>query len=376
VVRLQGGDPGLFGHLGEELEFLDAWNIRSDVVTAPTAAQVLAAHGGAALTHRRRGRSVTFLSGHAAAGAETVRYPGPQEGNLALYMPVTNRAEITRNLRNAGWPDDAPILVGQRLGSRDETISRLVLRELPAIEVAPPAVMLIGPEIRGRTRTTLFVGTNPDHFLNHGPLIHWPLIKLVATPLRERARLLTERLHEFDGLLFPSRFAVPCLVDGLHAAGLDVRALAGKKLLAVGPATARELKAVGLVADLAADSLGGVRDLVQKLTDAYRGRYLYPCSDASPAEQRTAAMRPHGIELEPVVFYRNRPMPFRNLPNTPFDRVLFTSSSTAREYFTHYPDETKATRTWVAVGPSTLEYLESMGLQAELLQANPLRTEK
>ena len=67
-------------------------------------------------------------------------------------------------------------------------------------------------------------------------------------------------------------------------------------------------------------------------------------------------------------FYRNEPLPKRALPRLPFSRVLFTSSSTVERYFQNFPDELKASRTWLAVGPSTLKSLEELGLEAEVIE--------
>ena len=63
VVRLHGGEPAILGHLGETLEFCEAWNLRCEVVPAVSAAQVAAAHAHASLTHRFQGRSITNVSG-------------------------------------------------------------------------------------------------------------------------------------------------------------------------------------------------------------------------------------------------------------------------------------------------------------------------
>jgi len=111
-----------------------------------------------------------------------------------------------------------------------------------------------------------------------------------------------------------------------------------------------------------------MRELAKQLTDEHRGRYLYPCSDAAPQQERADFLSPHGVNLVPRVFYGNRATAYRELPRTPFSRVLFTSSSTVRVYFDNYPEEREAKRTWVAVGPSTLKALEQLGLPASLLE--------
>lgn len=366
VVRLHGGDPGIYGHLGEELEFLTAWNIRCDIVPALTAAQIAAAHARAPLTHRGEGPRVTLVTAKPGDGHDEAPLPGPAAGPLAVYMGVRSARQVAEKLQEAGWPATAPVVVGERLGYRDERIRYTAVGDLAAQASETPAVFLVGMRAFPNQQFTLFTGTDPDHFLRHGPLLHWPLIRLVSRPMDERMAALRGQLDAVRGLLFPSRFAVHSFMEALLQVG-DARALHGKVVLAVGPATADELRRYGLRADGAADNLGGVQALAGRLTPDLAGRYLYPCSDASPQQERTASLRAHGIELAPVVFYANREVPFAELPRLPFDRVLFTSTSTVTAYFRRYPDELRAERAWLAVGPSTLKALHHLGLEATSL---------
>ncbi|MFH0909768.1 MAG: SAM-dependent methyltransferase [bacterium] len=365
VARLHGGDAGIYGHLGEELEFLTAWNIRVDIVTAPTAAQVAAAHANTPLTHRGDGHRLTILSAH--NGVEGLgRVPLPGEGNLAVYMGSAQMKYLASQLMDLGWAADTPVICGERLGYRDERITRTTLSHITSLVAETPAVFLVGTRAFPETPCTLFVGTDPEHFIKYGPLIHWPLIKLVSRPIKDRVAELKKHIDDVRGVIFPSRFAVESFIEALMH-GSDVRALAGKVLLAVGPATEEEMARVGLRADGAADTYGGVHALAKKLKKDFTGKYLYPCSDASPVGQRVADLKAHGIELIPSNFYMNREMPYADLPRRPFARVLFTSTSTVNTYFTAYPAELKANRTWLAVGPSTLKALESRGLAAECI---------
>jgi uroporphyrinogen-III synthase len=68
------------------------------------------------------------------------------------------------------------------------------------------------------------------------------------------------------------------------------------------------------------------------------------------------------------VFYENRETAPRELPRLPFDRVLFTSTTTVQTYFRRYPLERERKRTWLAVGPSTLKALQELGLEADSLR--------
>ncbi|HEY0650226.1 uroporphyrinogen-III C-methyltransferase, partial [Phenylobacterium sp.] len=56
VVRLKGGDPSIFGRVGEEATFLHAHGIATEVVPGVTAASAAAAQFGFPLTHRGEAR--------------------------------------------------------------------------------------------------------------------------------------------------------------------------------------------------------------------------------------------------------------------------------------------------------------------------------
>ncbi|NKB23653.1 MAG: hydroxymethylbilane synthase [Kiritimatiellae bacterium] len=366
VVRLHGGDPCIYGHLSEELEFLAAWNIRTDIVPTPTAAQIASAHASAPLTHRGDGGHMTFIPGSSAKESIPIDLPGPTSGNLAIYMGVQSIGNIQTGLKNVGWLNPTPIVIGQRLGYKDETIIHTTLSQVTEFTVEAPAVFLIGTRHFPAHGWTLFVGTDPEHFLKYGPLLHWPLISLVSRPLKERIEHIEKLFDHCDGIVFPSRHAVQSFIEALFA-WKDTRVLANKKLLAVGPATAKELEKFGLKADKAADTYGGVQALAEEIDDTFKGTYLYPCSDAAPQKQRTEHLKEHGIQLLPAIFYTNRKMPYQTFPRLPIDRVLFTSTTAVKYYFELYPDEQQTKRTWLAVGPSTLKAIQKLNLSGEII---------
>jgi uroporphyrinogen-III synthase len=138
-------------------------------------------------------------------------------------------------------------------------------------------------------------------------------------------------------------------------------------VLAVGPATAREIEQMGLRAYVAPADFGGLGSLLEKIDGSVTGTYLYPCSEAAPTESRADEARKRGIELMPFAFYENEPCSPGPLPAQPFSQVLFTSPSTVASYFTNYPDEIHSSRAWLAIGPSTKEALRQIGLKGVMI---------
>lgn len=68
VVRLKGGDPGIFGRAGEEIEACAQAGIPVAIVPGISAAQGAAASLGLSLTHRDHARRLQFVTGHARDG--------------------------------------------------------------------------------------------------------------------------------------------------------------------------------------------------------------------------------------------------------------------------------------------------------------------
>ncbi len=281
-------------------------------------------------------------------------------------MGVTTASELRQRLLASGWSDDTPLIAAQRLGYPDEQILHARLADAATFNLARPAVFLIGMRSFPDQGWTLFVGTNPDHFLKYGPLIHWPLIRLEAAPLADRHAAWNQQRAKLQGVLFPSRFAVETFMEAVLAEG-DARDLKGLKLLAVGPSTAEELLRYGLRADAGESTFGGVASLSKEIAGKFSGNYLYPCSDAAPRADRAEALRELGITLHPKIFYANRRIDRPDYPRLPIGRVLFTSTSAVNYYFDLYPAEHHAKREWLAVGPSTLKALQKLGLSADCI---------
>lgn len=216
-----------------------------------------------------------------------------------------------------------------------------------------------------RQNWTLFTGTNPDNFLKYGPLIEWPMIELAPLPLSVRAKAFDAALDRAEGIIFPSTAAVEAFFGIFERPGsesfqpLEKSRVGAKKIFAVGPATAEALRQHGAEPSVHPENFDGIRELFARMPKE-RGVLLYPCSTAAPVAERMESAARYGFELLPVRCYENRPRHYSTFPDLPFDRVLFTSPSTARAYFDLYPQEKAAHRIWLAIGPATQEELERL----------------
>jgi uroporphyrinogen III methyltransferase/synthase len=188
-------------------------------------------------------------------------------------------------------------------------------------------------------------------------------------------------LGRFDWILFSSVHAVEALVRRLLASRLDLRALHGVRLGAVGPAAAERLLHLGLKVDLVPGEYRA-EAVVQALsqTQEVRGlKVLLPRSDIG-REIIADQLRRQGSEVTEVVAYRTvvveperegEPDVYRMLLDRRIDVVTFTSASAVRNFVRVVGAEPAAdllgTTVVASIGPVTAEAAAQYNIRTTIL---------
>jgi uroporphyrin-III C-methyltransferase len=148
VVRLKGGDTGIFGRLDEEISALEAAGIAYTIIPGLTAASAAAAAIGQSLTQRGRNTSVRIITGHDMAGyAEQDWRSLAQAGSVAaIYMGKKSARFVQGRLLMHGADADRPVTLVENASRADQRILAASLASLPAAaaSLAGPAVILLG----------------------------------------------------------------------------------------------------------------------------------------------------------------------------------------------------------------------------------------
>ena len=155
VVRLKGGDPAIFGRLGEEIEAVRSAGIAFEVVPGVTAATAAAARAGISLTARGRASMLVLATGTDHTGRAPMALDwdilARVEGTLVFYMPVGSLEAITASLTARGRDRREPAILIERVGMPDERVisGRLgrIADEARAAGLASPAVLVTGPTV-------------------------------------------------------------------------------------------------------------------------------------------------------------------------------------------------------------------------------------
>jgi uroporphyrin-III C-methyltransferase len=155
VVRLKGGDPSIFGRVGEEQAFLHAHGIETEVVPGVTAASAAAAQFGFPLTHRGEARRVVLTTARLEAGALQTDWSAAAdpEATLAIYMGGAEAAELAARLIAAGRPASTPVAIVERASAPDATLARTTLQALAddgAPESSGGPVLIVVGEVAAR----------------------------------------------------------------------------------------------------------------------------------------------------------------------------------------------------------------------------------
>jgi uroporphyrin-III C-methyltransferase len=154
VVRLKGGDPGIFGRLAEEIDALEAAGIPYEIVPGITAGIAAAASLGASLTDRQMAARVVVVTNHQARGDAKADWRGliREDSTLVIYMPGHDFAALRDQLLEAGCATDMPSAIVSRASLPDERYRFSTVGELDKLApVDSPSILLVGRSI-DRTR--------------------------------------------------------------------------------------------------------------------------------------------------------------------------------------------------------------------------------
>ncbi len=163
VVRLQTGDPTLYGALAEMVRPLDGAGIPWSVVPGISSAMASAAAAGETLTLPEVTQTVilTRVAGRTPMPrGEALEELAAHHSTLCLFLSITLLDQVVAALENAGWAQEAEILVVQKASwSGQQRILRAPLCEIAAAcreaGIRSQAMIIASPAMGARRRHEL-----------------------------------------------------------------------------------------------------------------------------------------------------------------------------------------------------------------------------
>jgi uroporphyrinogen III methyltransferase / synthase len=305
VVRLKGGDSGVFARTAEELQRLVQEKIPFEVVPGITAALASAAYTGIPLTHRDWSSAVALVTGQMQASDGGPEVEEPMEwdglakfpGTLVIYMGVTSAPIWSRNLIDAGKPPETPVAIVRRCSWPDQQIIHCRLDEVghhlhANSKLRPPVLAIVGDVAplgqpydwfsnRPLTGKTILV-SRPENQAQEtireltelGARVLYQEAISIESPERESE--LDQQIRgvgSFDWLIFSSVNGVDRFCQRFYQLGFDGRSLGQCKLAGVGPSVVEALAKWHLRCDLIPDEERGrwsAASLASELTKHFR----------------------------------------------------------------------------------------------------------
>lgn len=342
VVRLKGGDPMVFAHAGEEIEYLQSNLVSVSVIPGITTVSALAASAKISLTQRNISSSIALVNGHSTNPII------PSTDTIVYYMGGSRVTQIGKALLSEGWAATTPVLLVHNVSLPDELTFETTVGELATgtsqllhQKLPTPVVMLVGDVAQLRHRSasavcrTLYTGLE----CVDKSFIHTPMIEI------KPANYELPAAEKFDYLLFTSRYAVRNWKGEFQGC-----------VVSIGATTTKELKAAGVenVEQVEQDDSYGVVDYFSRQP---RGRVLIPRSNLA-LSIIPDGLRALGFQVTTLTVYNNiypRHITRVNLSN--IQRVVFTSPSTIDNFIRTY-GELPAHIEYVTRGRITAQHLK------------------
>ncbi len=329
VVRLKGGDAGLFGRLAEETDALTVLKI--PFLVRPGVSALTAGTTGTGLLLTRRGESRGFT-------VFTPRSKGT-ETPLVMFMATQILEEEAQKLLDDGYPRETPCALVLDAGGPGEEVRATTLGTVKnLVRDARPGIFIVG-------NVATHLWPKEGEFAGHrvlltcsdavqeraatavedrgGKPIRWPLIQLVPRALSLDA--------SYDAIVLTSPSSVRIFFESVVC---DRRRLPA--FYTCGAGTDAELRKYGVTSDLmpARDfSANGLIAEIKKLD--LKGRRVLRLRSAKAGTAVATALKKAGAKVDDVILYDNVfCAPDTKLP--PFDEVFFASASAVESFLAQY----------------------------------------
>ncbi|EXX89367.1 HemD protein [Paenibacillus darwinianus] len=364
VTRLKGGDPTIFGRVGEEAELLQENGVEFEIVPGITSAIAVPAYAGIPVTHRDLASSLSIITGHESPEKldRSIHWDKVTNatGTLIFLMGVAKIGYISQQLIKHGKPPETPVALvrwGTRVEQRTLTGTLAdIERKVMDAEFQPPAVIVVGDVVRQReklmwyekkplfgtrvlvTRARAQASELADRIEDlGGEPVEFPVIETREPAGGQAERRIGQALESAEGyewLMFTSVNGVDYFFRWLARLSVDIRRFHKARICAVGPATAEALAARGLVVDVLppAYQAEGMLDAV-KAAVRPGARALLPRGNLArttlPTELRRLGVEPVEIDVyETVMADTDDSDVLELLQSGSVDVATFTSSST------------------------------------------------
>ncbi len=151
VVRLKGGDPGIYAHGAEEIEIAQKVGVPYQIVPGISAANGCAAYSGVPLTERGGALSVRFITLYKDMIQDddfwtSIKYA--KNETFVFYMSTPHYPFLCEKLMELGYAAETPMLVVEQGTTEQHRQYAYTIGTYEARDFASPALLIVGDVTR------------------------------------------------------------------------------------------------------------------------------------------------------------------------------------------------------------------------------------
>ncbi len=391
VLRIQGGDPVIFGRAGEELDRLTEAGIRFRLIPGITAGVAVPEFAGIPLTHRKVTSSVMFFTGHedpdkdeSAIDWELI---AGYSGTLVMFMGVSNLSNIMNKLISLGKSPETPVALIRRGTFYDQKVIYGTLSDIAERArregITPPAITVIGDVVRYGKKNGWFenlplagkkvvvlrdegdaLDLAREIWMAGGEAVIFPVIRFQKLDFFDEIGDLCDFSSSSEEyVVFTSPRGVRFFFEELRNRGRDVRCVGLRKFAAIGPSTAAELQKYGILPDIVPEEY-----VAESLAEALlkeRPRRVFLLRARRARDTLVDRLFSGGVYVKVVPVYEtlqveHSPEDVEELKDAHY--FLFTSSSTVDNLISILGDPSPLEGRAVSIGPVTTSTLKKYGI--------------
>ncbi|MDC7223027.1 MAG: uroporphyrinogen-III C-methyltransferase [Spirochaetales bacterium] len=373
VVRLKGGDPGIFGRLAEETEELESLGLAYEVVPGVSSLNGVSCGTGMLLTRRGVSRGYTALSsrlkgGQVADTGKETRSALP----IVYFMSLKSSSTVMNQLIEEGRSPEEPAAVVYEGGTVNQEVLRGTVGTMAKLIESStnrgPGLLIVGDvtsyrfkQHTGALRGKKILLTCSEELMPTavGLVRRWGGTPIPCSLIRLEPLGEPLPLEGRDWLVLTSPGAIRFCMDQLKAQKVDFRRL--PRIMVCGEPSRQALEEYGIQADLCPPSSFGADSLIEAIKGQIQpGQRVLRLRSDRASFRIGEALTACGALVEDRILYRNILREAGERPK--FDSVFFASSSAVDGFIRNWGKESLRDKRIVVIGKPTGETLEKSGI--------------
>ncbi|HBM15452.1 MAG TPA: hypothetical protein DD381_03780 [Lentisphaeria bacterium] len=350
VVRLKGGDPGLFGRLSEETTPLEELNIPFYVIPGINSISVSTTCTGLLLTKRDVSRGYCVATLQKAGASEAVPFtPNEISSQSLVFLMTTSKIRaLKKYLYSIGKNHDEFITIIFSAGTPEEITLFSTLAEIESelekYDTEAPSIIIIGKSaskdnifkrcgalVNRKVFLTCSETINSkaeEAVINYlGKPILMPFIETNLAADLQQCNIFKEIQH-YDWIILTSPSSVSHFMEAVRLFKVDIRKI--PKIFVYGKKSEEELKSFNIFADCIgkANLFESIKEKIPIPSNILR--FISDIAGSSLTNDLTKA----GYKVTEKILYRTSDIDYQKLPE--FDDIVFASSSAVKSFIRQF----------------------------------------